>query len=246
MVKAALTEARCGSEKFHEIVYSNAVALAHSVGIEESYPRIASFQLHRSNTPAANASQYYQRTLTIPMLDHLITGLDNRFEEGTAGIIVELVQILPSELVSSSVQLKASHFKDVLQLYKDDLPSAKALHTELDLWRMKWKSESIKAKELDTTTKTLIFVDKDYIYVLLVISATLPVTSCECERSISMLKLLKTSLRSTMGNERLNGLALMLIHRYIELNPDAVVEEFSRRHPRRLSFFRIAYCVLLN
>ena len=124
-------------------------------------------------------------------MDHLITEPDNRFEEGTAGIIGELVQILPSELVSSSVQLKPSHFKDVLQLYKDDLPSAKALHTELDLWRMKWKSESIKAKELDTPTKTLIFVD---IYVLFVISATLPVTSCECERSISMLKLLKTSL----------------------------------------------------
>ena len=46
-----------------------------------------------------------------------------------------IVQILPSELVSSSVQLKPSHFKDVLQL-----PSAKALHTELDLWRMKWIS----------------------------------------------------------------------------------------------------------
>ena len=61
-------------------------------------------------------------------------------------------------------------------------------------------------------TKTLIFVDKDYfpnIYVLdpchigpLSAAATLPV-------SISMLKLLKTSLRSTMGNERLNGLALI-------------------------------------
>ena len=163
MVKAALKKARCGSEKFHEIVYSDAVALVHSVGIEESYPRIASYQLHRSNTPAANASQYYQRTLTMPMLDHLITELDNRFEEGTAGIIGEFLQILPSELVSSSVQLKPSHFKDVLQLDKDDLPSAKALHTELDLWRMKWKNESIKAKELDTPTKTLTFVDKDYI-----------------------------------------------------------------------------------
>ena len=45
---------------------------------------------------------------------------------------------------------------------------------------MKWKSESIKAKELDTPRKTLIFVDKDYfpnIYVLLVISATLPVSA---------------------------------------------------------------------
>ena len=40
--------------------------------------------------------------------------------------------------------------------------------------------------------------------------------------------------RSTMGNDRLNGLALMLIHRNVELNPDAVVEEFSRRYPLRL------------
>ena len=33
-----------------------------------------------------------------------------------------------------------------------------------------------------------------------------------------------------MGNDRLNGLALMLIHRDVELNPDAVVEEFARRY----------------
>ena len=40
-------------------------------------------------------------------------------------------------------------------------------------------------------SKPLSFINKDYfpnIYVILVISATLPVTSCECERSISMLK----------------------------------------------------------
>ena len=63
-------------------------------------------------------------------------------------------------MVSSSVQLNPSHFKEVLQLYKDDLPSAKALNTELDLWRTKWKSETVKAKQLDTPTKALSFVDK--------------------------------------------------------------------------------------
>ena len=45
-----------------------------------------------------------------------------------------------------------------------------------------------------------------------------------------MLQLLKTPLRSTMGNDRFNGLALMLIRRDVELNPNAVVEEFSRRY----------------
>ena len=49
-----------------------------------------------------------------------------------------------------------------------------------------------------------------------------------------MLQLMKTLLQSTMGNDKLNGLALMLVHRDVELNPDAVVEEFSRRYPCRL------------
>ena len=182
MVKAALQEARCGIDTFHEIVYLDAVALAHSVEIEESCPRIASYQLHRSNTPAVNASQYYRRTLTIPMLDHLITELDNRFEEAAAGIVGELAQILPSELVSSSVQLNPSHFKEVLQLYKDDLPSVKAFHSELDLWRTKWKSETVRAKQLDTPTKALSFVDKVYfpnIYVILVISCSYSASNCK-------------------------------------------------------------------
>ena len=35
MIKAALKEARCGVDTFHEIVYSDTVALAHRVGIDE-------------------------------------------------------------------------------------------------------------------------------------------------------------------------------------------------------------------
>ena len=66
-----------------------------------------------------------RRTLTIPMQDHLITELDNRFTEAAAGIVGELAQILPSEFCSA---YNPSHFKEVLQLYMDDLPQAKALH----------------------------------------------------------------------------------------------------------------------
>ena len=42
--------------------------------------------------------------------------------------------------------------------------------------------------------------------------ATIPVISCECERSISLLGWIKTSLRSTMGQDRLNGLAMLHCH----------------------------------
>ena len=44
---------------------------------------------------------------------------------------------------------------------------------------------------------------------LLTIGCTLPVSSCEAERSFSGFRRIKTFLRSSMGIERLAGLALM-------------------------------------
>ena len=73
-----------------------------------------------------------------------------------------------------------------------------------------------------------------HIHALLVLMATLPVTSCECERSISMLGLVKSPFRSTMAEDRFNGLAMMQYHRDMALDVDKVVKEFSLRHPRRL------------
>lgn len=49
------------------------------------------------------------------------------------------------------------------------------------------------------------------IWVALRILLTMPVTVAACERNFSKLKLIKTYLRSTMSNERLNSLALLSI-----------------------------------
>ena len=44
----------------------------------------------------------------------------------------------------------------------------------------------------------------------------------------------KTSIRSTMENQRLSGLALLYNHRDIPIDIPDVIEEFSRRHPHKL------------
>ena len=49
-----------------------------------------------------------------------------------------------------------------------------------------------------------------------------------------MLRLVKTALRSTMTESRLNGLAMLQYHRDINIGADEVVKEFVQRHPRRL------------
>ena len=104
----------------------------------------------------------------------------------------------------------------------------------MDMWKIKWTKMPSGANELDTPEKVLRHTGKDLypnIHALLVIITTLPVTSCECERSISLLRHLKTALRSTMGED---SLALLKCHREVDINPEEVVEEFSHRRPRRM------------
>jgi hypothetical protein len=67
---------------------------------------------------------------------------------------------------------------------------------------------------------------------------TAPVTAASAERSFSKLKLLKNYLRSTMLQQRLNGLAICSIEKDIldNINLDSVINDFAPRNARR-SFF---------
>lgn len=67
---------------------------------------------------------------------------------------------------------------------------------------------------------------------LLQILATLPVTLCTAKRSFSTLKYLKSYLRNTTSETRLNGLALLYVHKDILVNSEEVLNELAKK-PRR-------------
>ena len=56
----------------------------------------------------------------------------------------------------------------------------------------------------------------------------------EAERSFSGLRRLKNYMRSTMKEDRLNGLALMMVHRTISVSVENIIDTFAARHPRRM------------
>ena len=64
---------------------------------------------------------------------------------------------------------------------------------------------------------------------------TVPVTVASAERSFSKLKLLKNYLRSSMSQERLNGLATLCIEKdkLDEINTGAIIDDFASRSIRR-------------
>ena len=87
---------------------------------------------------------------------------------------------------------------DLVDLYKDDLPSPQLFFAEFERWRMKVQARIITA---DSCAASLKACDPDdfplisNLDILVKIAATLPVTSCECERSISTVGRLNNDMR---------------------------------------------------
>lgn len=74
---------------------------------------------------------------------------------------------------------------------------------------------------------------------LLRLYLTVPVTTCTAERSFSALRRVKTYLRSSMTEERLNNVLLLHVHREEAANLDLkeIACVFVAANERRTSFF---------
>ena len=155
---------------------------------------------------------------------------------------INLLQLLPSECCKQQpdVPIPKEIFEAVC-FYEQDLPSVAMFPTEYRMWVRKWKMDDcvVPVKLIDAfcACHSMTFPN---LHVLLQLALTLPITSCESERSFSQLKLIKTSCRSTTTSQRLSGLALMKINRaYCEkLHNSSImkdlIKEFHQLHPRRM------------
>ena len=97
--------------------------------------------------------------------------------------------------------------------YSDDTPSFETIPAELGLWETSWK-EGFEHVQYDSVTRTLGNCNDlafPNIFAALKILAVVPIATSECEQSVSALCQMKTWLRNTTVNKRLNGLAQMHI-----------------------------------
>lgn len=115
------------------------------------------------------------------------------------------------------------------------------LEAEYDVWLAKWNRVKMNNGRIpETALEVLNVCDVDMfpaIHTLIHILATLPVSVATAERSFSTLRRLKTWLRTRMVEDcRLNGFALMHIHRDISIDIEQVIDRFAKNKNRKLDF----------
>ena len=233
LLVSIFTEHRKNSEGEFSIIWDEALKTAALLNVELSFPRIVGRQLYRSNIPnpdITNAEEYYRTSVFIPYLDDiiLISSLKYRFS-GHSAIASQLAIIHPQYFKNLNKQEFLNYMAKIEDHYTIQFQSREA-----SIWFDIWKDKDSNAHDincLELLKESSVFFPN--ISRCIKLFLTLPVTTCSVERSFSTLRLLKNWLRSTISEERLNGLGLMnRHHERIENDEDALLVMFSRCSPR--------------
>ena len=182
-------------DEYSQCIFLHSSRIADHSGIATTMPRISHRQMHRSNPEYSSVEEYYKRVVVIPFLDHLISELTSRFDAHAKK--ASMIQgLLPMRLSSQSSTVD---IEEAVQFYKDDLPNADIIDEEFYIWKQRWLPIPLqnRPQSLSETLKVSTPESVPNIFTLFRLFATLPLSSCSCERSASSLRRLNQYLRCT-------------------------------------------------
>lgn len=239
---AVLNEKRENADSCFLNIYKEIETLHEKLNLNISMPRLNPRQTNRVNIPCSNPQEYFKRSIFIPLLDNVLADINFRFNKNFFDVL-QINYLIPATLNNTDKDTKiVESFKLSLADYLSNFQNESKefifllLNTELELWFKKWENE-INLPEC--AFSALEACDENIfpnIYMALSLVCVMPVSVASAERSFSTLKRLKTWLRAATGQERLVGLALLHVHRDININIDEVLNRFAKMKNRHLSF----------
>lgn len=238
--KSILQHKRSDVHKDFSEVYRKANSIAEQLGSEIRMPRIAQQQRNRPNASSDTPEEYFRRNLYIPLLDWVLEDLSSRFSDDVLDVY-RLNVFLPHRMSSQPCLIKdlnflAEKYAPILGTSEEQLQSN--MIAENSLWFTKWKREAANNNAIPSNAMDAYEACELLLYptikTMLHILLTLPVSIASAERSFSTLRMLKSYVRSTCGENRLNGLALMYIHRDIPLDYENVISRFATKKQRKI------------
>jgi len=131
-VVKTLSSVRQKVQDNHAKWFQEACQIAEKLGITVQKPRTCQVQRNLANNRAETIEDHYRRNLMIPLVDHLINELENRFGSGDQETAVQCLFAVPSMLLASKETCMTS-FSRFSTFHEDSLPSPLSLEAEMTL-----------------------------------------------------------------------------------------------------------------
>jgi len=220
----------------------NATEIASEMGVKPSFPvkrralRKKHFDENNSEEALLEGEKEFKVSYFAVIIDMAVRSLETRFQELES--FRELFGFLMSSanlkaLDGPELQLCCTTLAAVFSLNGSSDIDLNDLISELSVLQFTLPDTPMTAMEIfEFVTKADCYPNASIAYRILF---TMPVTVASAERSFSKLKLLKNYLRSTMSQERLNGLATLCIEKRLldEIDIDTIINDFASRNVRR-------------
>ena len=181
------------------------------------------------------------RAIYFEVYDFVVTGIRERFNQNDFLVYKDMQSLL---LKAANKACYEEEFNRVSQIYSDDI-DCYLLSVQLKLLAVATEDAGYKEGQVDLMKVMHIlrnFVSKEAISQVLILAKLLlvaPATNATSERTFSTLRRIKTYLRSTMSNNRLNHNMVIHIHGQDdkEIDINAGMKEFIQKNDRRKYIF---------
>ncbi|XP_026473489.1 uncharacterized protein LOC113380896 [Ctenocephalides felis] len=211
-------------DEIFQQLFEEAKEVAEQLDIDIKCPRLVPKQIHRANNQSAqSAGDYFRRAVYIPLLDSIISDLQDRLSPDVLNLFKLNVFMPKTEHNNKDIEAVRQLANDH-KLLLDNTPVS-IIVNEYRLWMVKWQSWQQTQDTPQSISEVITNCDIDMypnIRKFLQIIATLPVSVATAERSFSTLRRIKTWIRSSMAEDRLTGLALLHVHKNIAIDVDDV------------------------
>jgi hypothetical protein len=184
------------------------------------------------------AEDHYRITCYYLSIDKIVAEMKYRFEGNDQEVLLALADIVFS---GSPTRENIELVSDFYGIDSELLGSEKNVFENIDADYPDPERKNV-AKIVRSMFENGVHEVLPVVYKVFSILATIPATSCSAERSFSALRRLKTYLQSTMGQERLNSIALMNVERAyanstLKNDMEKIIDIFGQRRNRKSYFF---------
>lgn len=184
----------------------------------------------------ATPHDHYKR-IYFEALDLIINCIKSRFDQPGYRVYSQLQQLLFKAAKGEEYQ---SELQFVRSFYGDDFSGV--LESQLQAFTHLFQQKPSELWDIVSRLRTLSRAQRDLlseVYKLLRLILVLPATNSVSERSFSALRRVKTYLRSTMNQSRLNHLMILHVHKHLtdRLDLVKVANEFVKGLEHRLTYF---------